>query len=38
MQDILLDIVMVCVGILSFFYFNLEKRIKRLENDLQRDK
>ena len=38
MQDVLLDIIMVCVGILSFLYFNLEKRVKRLEDDLQRDK
>ncbi len=37
MQDILLDITMTCVGILTYLYFRLEKRVKRLENDLQRD-
>ena len=38
MDNILLDLAMVCIAILTYFVFDLQKRIKRLENDLQRDK
>jgi len=41
MQGILCDIAMICIGILTFWNFKLEKRVNFLEeqiNDLQRDK
>jgi len=38
MDNILLDLAFVCIGILTYFVFDLQKRIKRIEDDLQRDK
>ena len=38
MDNILLDLAMTCIAILTYFVFDLQKRVKRLENDLQRDK
>jgi len=32
MDNILLDLAMICIAILTYFVFDLQKRVKELEN------